>query len=106
MIYLLLPASVAGIAVLTRSARRTIQWILGCFVAGVLTVLWFRIAIHPIQPVTSFLFVVVIPVGATFWVGSLRRFTPLTAFGPATVTCLATAVFAVFLGVNMGMVRP
>ena len=104
---LVLPLAVAGIAVLTRGGRQTTQWIAGFGIIGLLTLLAFGSASEqPLQALRSSLFVVIVPVGATFWVASRRRFTPLVAFGMASAAYLAGLALGIILGVNIGILRP
>jgi hypothetical protein len=99
-----LPLALASIAVVAREYGRGAYWAGASVIAALFTGLWFSIAAAS-QAWSSFLFVVLLPVGLIFWAVSRPRSSTM-AFLAGVCACLVRGLIGLFLGVNAGMVRP
>jgi hypothetical protein len=104
---ILFPLLVATVAVSGRLWSRWVYWGSGVVLAVGVSVVWFGVA-NPGQALTAPAFVVVLPVAATFWVVSWKRFAckPGWAFIAALVVVVGAAFVGLVVGVNLGVVRP
>lgn len=101
------PVAVATLAVCGRRWSPRAYWGSAGALAVALSALWVLIA-NVGQPTAAPLFVVFIPVAATFWVASRKGLAqkPALASLAALATALAATFTGIILGVNLGVLRP
>jgi hypothetical protein len=101
------PLLVAAVAVSVRLWSRWAYWGSGVGLAVALSGVWFGVA-NAGQALAAPLFVVVVPVAATFWVVSWERFArkPGWAFIAGLVVAVGAAFVGLVVGVNLDVIRP
>jgi hypothetical protein len=104
VVFLVAPVLVAALAVWARDLSATARWGIAGGIAATLSLAWLVVA-HPDQTVSAPAFLIIVPVGATFWVVSLVR-RAAAAWAIGTLTCLGVSALGLIVGVNVGLLRP